>query len=234
MATSGTTSFSSNRDDLIAEAFLKVGVGSEGEALAAEYISVAARTLNYMVKAWAAYGLQIWKRKEKTVTLVASTNSYTIGLPSEYKPLRVLDCSRVNTDGTSVTMTSLSRREWDDLPNFTTEGVPTSYFYEPLLTNGKLYVWLTPNTQAAADNTLKVVYQSYMEDMSGPLNDFDFPVEWLEALAYGLAVRLAPITGLPVQERYILRKEAEAALELVLGFDNENASLFLQPDRDNK
>lgn len=232
MATSGSTNYSSNRDDLIAEAFDKLGMGVEGEALAAEYVTKATRTLNYMIKAWSGYGLQLWKRTEATVTLIASTNSYSLGLPSENKPLRILDCSRVASDGTSTSMTSLSRQQWDDIPNETTEGIPVNYYYEPDLTTGTLYVWLTPDTNAAADYTLKVVYISYMEDMDSAGDDFDFPVEWLEALAYGLAVRLAPTYDLPIQERYLLRKEAKDALDLVLGFDNENASLFLQPDKE--
>lgn len=232
MATSGSTNYTSTRDDLIEEAFLKIGIGIEGEALAAEYITAASRTLNFMIKAWSGYGLQLWKRTEATITLVASQNSYTVGLPTQDKPLKVVDCSRVKTDGTTTGMTPLSRKEWDNIPNETTEGVPVNYYYEPGLTTGTLYVWLTPDTTAATDYTLKLVYISYMEDMDSSLDNFDFPSEWLEALAYGLALRLAPVYGLPVQERYILRKEAELALELVLGFDNEDASLFLQPDKD--
>lgn len=232
MATSGSTNYSSNRDDLIAEAFLKIGVGNEGETLAADYISKATRTLNYMIKAWSSYGLQLWKREETTVTLVASTNSYTIGLPSENKPLKILDVSRVASDNTSTDLTPLSRQEWDSLPNETTEGTPTSYYYEPGLTTGVLYTWLTPNTSAASEYTLKVVAISYMENMDSSGNDFDFPVEWLEALAYGLAVRLAPMYHLPLMERYQLRKEAKDALDLVLGFDNEDASLYIQPDHE--
>ena len=52
--------------------------------------------------------------------------------------------------------------------------------------------------------------------MSSDLNTFDVPPEWMEALSYNLAYRIAPEYGIPVSERDILGKEAASSKENVL------------------
>ena len=79
MATSNSSTFTLNRDELIRDAFEKVGVAVSGEPLAPDDINKAVPTLNMMLKALQQYGIQIWKRKTVTITFVASQASYTLG-----------------------------------------------------------------------------------------------------------------------------------------------------------
>lgn len=234
MATSGSVNFTLNRDEAIAEALSIVGVGVEGEPIEAEDIAVASRKLNIMIKAWMAFGIKLWQRDEHTITLVASQNSYTLGQDSADvtmpRPLRIIECSRVDTDGNETTITGLTKEEWDSLPNKTTTGTPVNYHYDPTLTNGTLYFWQMPDATVASTYTIKIISNAPLEDMDESTNDFDFPQEWLEAISYNLAYRLAPWANLPATERALLKQDAREALDLARDYDSEDGSLFIQAE----
>lgn len=52
MATSGSTNYTVNRDDIITEALEQLGVLGEGESPNSDQLTSSARTLNMMVKSW--------------------------------------------------------------------------------------------------------------------------------------------------------------------------------------
>ena len=52
-----------------------------------------------------------------------------------------------------------------------------------------------PALATGQTGTLRYTYGRPVEDFDASANDADFPPEWTEALAYGLAVRLAPRFG---------------------------------------
>lgn len=56
-----------------------------------------------------------------------------------------------------------------------------------------------------------------------------FPREWNNALIYGVADLLAPEYGVPLNDRGMFRKEAEAHREMALDFGLENTSFTIQP-----
>lgn len=79
MATSGSTNFTINRDELIKASLRLCGVGLEGETPSAETVTNASQALNMMVKAWQADGLQLWKQKRATLFFVKDTVEYNLG-----------------------------------------------------------------------------------------------------------------------------------------------------------
>lgn len=64
-----------------------------------------------------------------------------------------------------------------------------------MLNYGDLYVFPTPATIDATNNKVYIVYQDLSEDFLVTGDNPDFPQEWLDALKYGLAARLAPEYG---------------------------------------
>lgn len=235
MATSGSVNFSLTRDEIIQSAYEIIGVAVDGEALSSSDTGIANKVLNMMLKAWQAYDLQLWKRTEITVDLIASQSSYTLGrsgTPSETvdRPLKVLYAELVDSSNNSTNMTWVPRVEYQNLPYST--GTPVQYHYEPTLGNGTLRVWPIPTSTDASTYDIKLLVQTPIEDMDAGTNDFDFPQEWLEAITYNLAYRLAPRFALNPADRNFLKRDAEQALELALSYDRED-SIFLQPDRDN-
>lgn len=142
------------------------------------------------------------------------------------RPLRIAE-ARIVESGNEVPMFRLGRSGYFELANKTSEGKPTQFYYEPQLTNGKLWIWPTPNN---VDMRIKFSFERTLEDFDSAADNADFPVEWLEAIKYNLAARLAPQYGLPLDMRAWLKQEAQAALDEALGFDREDASVYFQPD----
>lgn len=234
MATSGSIDFGMNRNEIILDACEEIGVAIDGEALEPEVEGVANRVLNRMTKAFIAHGMQLWKRDSLTVTLVDSQVSYTFG-PSggagSIRPLRILECNRVDSDNISTTMTMMTLDEYQSLSSKTTTGTPVNFYYNPTLPDGTLKVWPAPTATVASEYTLDIVYQSPLEDFDNSTDDPDFPVEWLEALVYGLARRLARKYGsLSNYEMEDLKQQAKESLDLALSWDREDGSIYFQPN----
>ena len=82
MATSNSINFKLKRDQLITESYAEIGVGVRGEPLDSDLINAAAIRLNIMIKAWQAYGIKLWKRNEKAITLINGQSRYTLGQKS--------------------------------------------------------------------------------------------------------------------------------------------------------
>lgn len=228
MATSGSVNYTINRDTLIKESMQLVAALDEGVSPNATQIEDHTRTLNIMLKAWQAYGLQLWTIETGDINLVASTGSYTLG-PSgsdiTERPLKIVEVYIRNTDNTDITLMPLTRQEYISISSKTQTGLPTQWYYDPQLDNGVLYIWPLPDSTSAA-YTLKVVYQSPIEDMDSSTDDFDCPQEWYEAIKYGLALRLAPVYGLPYNERLLLKREFDDILDLAMNWDTEQESVY--------
>jgi hypothetical protein len=230
VSTSGVSTFSLNANQIIEKAFNRIGVGTEGEALTARYYQDGLLSLNLLIKALGAAD-HLWIRTERSVTLVAGQAAYTL----TPKPLRVLSVRRRATYGSDVTdipMSEMSRQEYYDQPIKTTSpSTPVSWHYEPGTSTGTLYVWPAPASSIIASHGLQVTYLRRMDDMVSANDDLDMPQEWLQAVIWNLADDLS--TEYPITDPYLaakVTKKAADTLAQAKGFDNETASLFLQPE----
>lgn len=82
MATSGTTSYSRNRDQIIKAAARKVGAIEAGETPDAEMVTDFSEALNAWVKHQQALGSYIWTTAEATLFLQSSQTRYVLGTGS--------------------------------------------------------------------------------------------------------------------------------------------------------
>jgi len=78
MATSGSIDFSVSRDDIITEALELLGVLAEGESPNSDQLASCGRTLNMMVKAWQAEGLNLFAVQRLYLFLETDKSKYTI------------------------------------------------------------------------------------------------------------------------------------------------------------
>lgn len=227
MSTSGSTDFSLVANQIVTKMFALLGKYSEGRALSARQVADGMLTLNLLVKTWGAQE-RLWTRTERSATLLASTASYAL----TPKPGRVLSVRRkVTLGGYETPLREMSRQEYFDTPNKATESVPTGFYYDPQATAGTLYVWPTPSAATAAAQTLNLTYLRRMDDFDASNNDADLPQEWLQALIWNGANDLEP--EYPVNDARLALKIEKRAGELyaaLSGWDNEPASIYLQPD----
>jgi hypothetical protein len=227
MATSGSTNYSLTRNDIIQEALELLGVLAAEETPAAADVATADRSLNMMVKGWAAKGINLWRQTEGSLSATALATSFTMGSGGDFttaRPLRI-SSARLSVSSIETPLQEMSRQEYFDLPLKTSSGRPSGYYYDPQLTLGKIYVWPTVATGITA--TLKFTYQRTIEDFDAAGDEPDFPQEWFECLAYNLAVRLAPKFGATTSPE--VADIALSTLDDLMGWDREPASVFFQP-----
>lgn len=233
MATSGSTNFSTSRNELISGALRSCGAIAQGETPSATLVTEAAEALNMLVKAMQADGMPLWAIKKYAVTLTA-TADYTIGAGATVntpKPLKILQAFlHYTSSNIDVPVRIITRQEYESLGNKTSTGYPVQLFYEPLLYTGIMHVYPVPDSTVAAACTLSIIYQRPFEDFDASTDEPDFPQEYYHCIKLMLADVLAPEHGLAIQERQDLSRRALAAHQTALGFGTEEGSLYMMAD----
>jgi len=233
--TSGSTDFSVTRDDIIKRALRLIGVLAQGETPTTDQTSEAAHALNGLVKAWQADGMPLWALKSYSVPLTATVASYRIGLGQVIptpKPLKIIQAYNHSvTSNVDIPMRILTKQEYNMLGNKTSAGNPIQIYYDPQVSYGDLYVFPVPSTVEQAANTITLVYQRPFEDFDASTDTPDFPQEWYDAIAYGLATRLAPEYGVDATARKLLWQEMTVIKNDALNFGLEEGSLYFGVER---
>jgi hypothetical protein len=227
MATSGSTDFSLTRNEIIQESLELLGVVAAEETPAAADVETAARSLNMMIKSWQSKGISLWRQTEGSLGLTAGTASFTMGAGGDFttsRPLRI-SSARLSVGSIETPLQEVSRAEYFDLPNKTSSGRPSLFYYDPQLGLGKIYLW--PTVAAGVTATLKFSFQRSVEDFDAAGDTPDFPQEHLEAISYNLAARLAPKFGTTIGQE--VAAIAISSLDDLMGWDREPASVFFQP-----
>lgn len=222
MATSGSTDFGMDARQIVASAFRKAKIIASGETPAADEMADALEDLNLMLKTWSAKE-HLWIRTEGTTALTASTQSYAIT-----GARRMLSVRR-RTSSIDTPMNELAREEYYDLPTKTQTGMPVSWYFDPQRTTRTLYVWPTASTAIAANTALHYTYLRVIEDIDALENDPDVPQEWLEALIYSLAARLALAYG--SDQLQSLTAISNGLVKDLSAQDQEPVSVYFQPGR---
>ena len=234
MATSGITTNQLTRNQFIEAALRTLGVLALDQTPSATEYTNALVKLNALIGEFRVKGLQVWQRTSYTMSLTNGTSSYNIGsgqtLNTPY-PLHLLQAVRLDANsGTRITIDIIADYNFNLLPS-NSSGVPIQVTYQPKMNMGVIKVWPTPDSYAATNVTLQLTYLRPLEYFSASTDTADFPEEWVSAIIYGLAVRLAPEYGVPLQDRSLLIKEAEQYLNVAEENSFEDASFFIQPHR---
>ncbi len=227
MALSNSQNFSTTRNDLILGALRLIGAIGQGETASSVQITEASEALNMMVKAWQADGMSLWVTKEYSLTLLASTASYT----PTVKMMKVLQAYNRNTaSSVDIPMRIITIDEYNRLGNKTSSGNPIQLVHIPNRTDSTIKVFPVPTSVEAAANTIKITYQKPYDDFDAATDEPEFPSEWFDALKYGLAFRLAGEYGVSLQDRRQLMQEAALMKSEVLLYGTEEGSIKFSPD----
>lgn len=222
MATSGSVDFSLDAREIITEAFQTAKIIAAGETPTAQEMSDGERKLNLLLKTWSAKE-HLWIMTEGTTALTATTQSYPI------TGARRMVSVRRRTATIDTPMNELARQEYYDLPTKSATGMPVSWYFDPQRTIRTLYVWPTASTAIAANTALHYTYLRVIEDIDALENDPDVPQEWLEALIYNLAARLALAYGSDALAS--VATIANGLLADLSAQDQESVSVYFQPGR---
>ena len=120
------------------------------------------------------------------------------------RPLQIIEARVVRSTGYETPLKIISRDEYMRLSNKTSTGSAIQIYYDPVLTNGKMLVW-----QACSDvkEYIKFTSKIQIQDFDAATTYPDFPSQWLIALAWNLAVLIAPKFGVKLSDKFELRAE---------------------------
>lgn len=199
MATSGTYTTNFEIAEITDEAFERAGV--DPETLTGRHIRSARRSMNYIFSDWSNEGIKLWQIEQETVNLVAGTATYNC--PTD--TICVLEVV-LRRDGIDTMVSPMARDEYIYLPDKTSQGMPSMYYFDRQTPTPTLTLWNVPE-----NSTDDLIYfrLRQSQDAGAGSNTADVPYRWLEALTAELAARLA-VKYNPERESTLINKSREA------------------------
>jgi hypothetical protein len=215
MAVSGSTNFELDVSDYIEEAFERCGL----EVKTGYDLKTAKRSMNLMFAEWANRGLNQWTIVQRTQALTTGTSSYSL----DNDVIDVLSMV-VRRSGTDISIEKISRDEFLNIPNKSTEGRPSQFFIDRQVTP-VLKVWPAPE-----NSTDVLIYDclTRLDDADTFTNTVDVPFRFYPCLAAGLAYYLA-IKRAPDRIQ-LLKSVYEEEFDRALSEDRDRASFNVAPN----
>jgi hypothetical protein len=166
-----------------------------------------------------------------TITLTAALTDDVSSSATVYvyqtkinRPEAISSCRRRDSSDYDTPMTEMARSDYFNLAQKTNTGQPTQYYYDKQLTYGTLYLYQAPDD---ATNTIKFTFQKMFFDFSSGTDSIDFPIEWAETLAFGLASRLCYDYGIDKTKAELIKRTADEMLRNLKGYDREESIYFV-------
>lgn len=146
------------------------------------------------------------------------------------RPLKISSFRRKTfSQDNEIRVRTWSRSQYFNQVNKESQGTVVNAYYTPLLGNGRVFVW---QTASDVDDLLRFTFERPIEDVDLVTETLDIPVEWLQAVIYNVAARLADSYDAPAFRVQSVTAKAAVFLDDMLGWDQEMTSLNLQPDFD--
>lgn len=225
MATSDSINYSLTARQIIAYALGKTNLLAKGQSPPAEMSDDALVELNVMLKEWQRYS-QIWRLKEGYLTVVEDQQGYNLNP----RPHRIVDMRFRDSNGRDIDMYEMTRQEYYDLPDKSSTGIPTQFYFDPLRSVSVVFTWPVFSDTVSTE-TLRVTYQRRFEDVDDLANEVDVDQEHLSTVGYNLAARLADSYSLkgPHIDRVVAR--AQMLEDKMRDFDRPETIRFIPEER---
>jgi hypothetical protein len=221
MATSGTTTFNLDIDDVIEEAYERCGIrNTKGYDLKS-----SRRSLNLLFSEWGNRGVHLWKVELKSQLMTSGTITYTT--PSDCSDVLeayVSTSETVTSSTNDISLNKIDRSAYAALPNKGQTGQPSQY-YVNRQTTPTISLYLAPD--CTTYSYLKYYYLQRIQDAGSYTNQADLPYRFLPAMVSGLAFYIAQkYAPERVQDLKLLYEdEMQRALEE----DSQRTSVFISP-----
>ena len=214
MATSGTRAFNLDVGEIIEEAYERCGI----EVRTGYEAKTARRSLNLMFADWANRGINQWTVEQGTIDLTQGQSAET--LPSDVVDVLEIVLRRNNTD---YEVERISRGDYVTLPNKTTQGRPSQFWFDRQI-DPVINLWAVPDNST---DQLIYYYVQRIEDAGTLVNTTDLPFRFypcmVAGLAYYLAMKRAP------ERLQLLKAVYDEEFQRAADEDEDRVSLKLQP-----
>ena len=215
MTTSNSRNFSLDVGEIIEEAYERCGL----EVRTGYDSRTARRSLNLMFAEWANRGLNLWTVKQGTQTLTQGTSAYTLTTDSVVDLLEVT----LRRDSTDFELVRMSRGEYATIPNKTTQGRPSQYYFDRQIAP-VINLWNVPENST---DQLIYYFVQRIDDADALVNTTDMPFRFypcmVAGLAYYMAMKRAP------DRIQMLKSVYEEEFQRAADEDQGRTPLKLQP-----
>ena len=215
MTTSGTRTFNLDVGELIEEAFERCGL----EVRTGYDARTARRSLNLMLAEWANRGLNLWTVSQATITVTQGVATYTVS--ADHADILEVVLRR---SGTDYEVERISRSEYFLLPNKTTQGRPSQFYYDRKI-SPVINLWQVPENST---DQIVYYYVRRIEDAGTLQNTTDMPWRFypcmVAGLAYYLSMKRAP------DRMGMLKAVYDEEFTRAAEEDEDRVPLKLQPD----
>lgn len=189
--------------DLIKGSLRLLGVLATGENPSAEEQAEAFLALNEMLDSWSNEKLVINAKTREEFSLVAGTQSYTIGTGGVFNTPRPLRIENAMLEDQSISPTIeypvdiINEDQWAAIQiKDLGAQLPTKLYYETTSPLGVIYLYPKPT----AANKLVIYPWKPLTSFASVNTTVDMPPGYYKALRYNLAVMLSPEYGRPVDQ----------------------------------
>lgn len=196
--------------ELIQDALIEIGVFTPSDAIPAEDVQFALRTLNRMISVWNTQDLMVYSLNRETFSLVAGKQTYTLGTGGDFnipRPVKVPSASVLINNATptplEIPIDILTDEEWQSV---SLKQTPSTFPVKMWMTGdvplNSLWFWPLPQ-----DSTVQVVLYCWgqVQPYSTINADAIFPNGYDEAIVSNLAVMLANSYGVQPLDLLIRR-----------------------------
>lgn len=215
--------------ELLKDSLRKIGVIATGQTPTNDELQDALRDLNRMLEVWSTKQIQVFASAEDNFSLVAGTVSYTMGTAgtaSSVRAKKILSGFTRDSDNYDQPVEIISEKQYNAIPDKTTQGRPYYLFYDPKYALGYIYLYPTPDsTETMYIESLKLLHTAF----TALTTTVSLPGEYEEAIVFNLAVRMAPEYGLPVPIEVAAIAASSLADIIELNASNQVEKVGLDP-----
>jgi hypothetical protein len=222
MATSGTTTFNPDLNEIVEEAFERCGA----ELRTGYDLRTARRSLNLLTAEWANRGVNLWTITTGSISLVAGTATYN--LPTD--TIDLVDQVIRTGSGTTQSDLSISRiavPTYATIPSKNDTGRPIQVYIDRKTTTPTITLWPIPDS--VTPYTFVYWYMKRIDDAGTGVNTQEIPFRFYPCLIAGLAYYLSLKIPGALERMSMLKQEYEEQWMLASTEDREKADLRLAP-----
>tara|TARA_R100000742_G_C4253092_1_gene71224 strand:+ start:226 stop:906 length:681 start_codon:yes stop_codon:yes gene_type:complete len=225
MATSGTRTFTLYVNEVIEEAYSRIG----GETITGKESSSGRRSLNLLFKEWSNRSIQLWSVSESTQTLTSGTANYTLNSYTIDVEDAVISVTNSDNTRTDYEIERISRDDYLKIPNKADTGRPSQYFLDKQLTP-VVYLYPTPDSA----DSFRYKERKALEDITAATETIDIPNRFLPCAISGLAYYLSlKRPQIEMQRRQELKMLYEEEFNRAMQDNREKVDLKITPDLRN-
>jgi hypothetical protein len=225
MTTSGVTDWNPQLDEIIEEAYERIGL----EIRTGYEFRTARRSLNYLVSSWANRGINLWTVTPADIVLVQGQGQYN--LPADCVDIiehviRQNPGSQYNQ--TDLVIPRIALPTYAAIPNKLAQGRPVQVYVDRQAPIPNINIWPTPNQSGYI---FHYWYLRRIDDAGASATTTqDVPFRFYEALTAGLAYMLAQKQQDIDYNRVSMLKAAyDEALQLAMDEDRDKSPIRLVP-----